>query len=52
MTCSDLAKLDDAKRRQVLKNLSGAQYRDVLAVLKSMPKLNIQYSIEGDLPMI
>ncbi|GMR52909.1 hypothetical protein PMAYCL1PPCAC_23104 [Pristionchus mayeri] len=45
-SCSDLAKLESDKRRQVLNSLSDAQYRDVIIVLTSMPRLHIETTFE------
>ncbi|KAF8366330.1 dnj-29 [Pristionchus pacificus] len=45
-SCSDLAKLDNEKRRQVLNSLTDAQYRDVIIVLTSMPRLHIETAFE------
>ncbi|KIH53743.1 DnaJ domain protein, partial [Ancylostoma duodenale] len=49
-SCGDLAALDGEKRRALLKNLSDEEYRDVLVVLSSMPRLSIQTSfiVEGE----
>ncbi|GMT00018.1 hypothetical protein PENTCL1PPCAC_22192 [Pristionchus entomophagus] len=46
ISCSDLAKLDSDKRRSVLNSLTDAQYRDVIVVLTSMPRLHIETSFE------
>ncbi|VDM68345.1 unnamed protein product [Strongylus vulgaris] len=46
-SCGDLAALDAEKRRCLLKSLSDEQYRDVLVVLSSMPRLSIQTEILG-----
>ncbi|KIH54076.1 DnaJ domain protein, partial [Ancylostoma duodenale] len=49
-SCGDLAALDGEKRRALLKNLSDEEYRDVLVVLSSMPRLSIQtnFIVEGE----
>ncbi|KHJ84229.1 hypothetical protein OESDEN_16060, partial [Oesophagostomum dentatum] len=49
-SCGDLAALDSEKRRSLLKSLSDDEYRDVLVVLSSMPRLSIQTAIvvEGE----
>uniref|UniRef100_A0A1I7XEW2 SEC63 domain-containing protein n=1 Tax=Heterorhabditis bacteriophora TaxID=37862 RepID=A0A1I7XEW2_HETBA len=49
-SCGDLAAMDGEKRRAVLKSLSDQQYRDVLVVLSSMPRLSIQTMVvvEGE----
>lgn len=47
ITCADLANLNENKRRQVLQLLNDAEYNDVIFVLKSMPKLNIEPRFEG-----
>ncbi|CAI4230923.1 unnamed protein product [Auanema sp. JU1783] len=48
--CSDLAAMESEKRRAALKVLSDAQYRDVLVVLTSMPRLSIDTTVvvEGE----
>ncbi|CAD6197255.1 unnamed protein product [Caenorhabditis auriculariae] len=40
-SCHDLAKMDNEKRRGVLRSLTDSEYRDVMVVLSSMPRLNI-----------
>ncbi|PIO59683.1 hypothetical protein TELCIR_18845, partial [Teladorsagia circumcincta] len=49
-SCGDLAALDGEKRRALLKSLSDEEYRDVLVVLSSMPRLSIQTTVvvEGE----
>ncbi|KJH41467.1 DnaJ domain protein [Dictyocaulus viviparus] len=46
-SCGDLAALDGEKRRALLKSLSDEEYRDVLVVLSSMPRLSIQTNTAG-----
>ncbi|VDN04762.1 unnamed protein product [Thelazia callipaeda] len=50
ITCSDLANLNESKRRQVMQSLSDADYNDVIFVLQSMPKLNIDphFEVQGE----
>ncbi|OZC12628.1 hypothetical protein X798_00259 [Onchocerca flexuosa] len=50
ITCADLANLSENKRRQVLQLLNDAEYNDVIFVLKSMPKLNIEprFEVQGE----
>ncbi|VDP35033.1 unnamed protein product [Heligmosomoides polygyrus] len=49
-SCGDLAAMDGEKRRNVLKSLSDEEYRNVLVVLSSMPRLSIQTAVvvEGE----
>ncbi|VDL71752.1 unnamed protein product [Nippostrongylus brasiliensis] len=49
-SCGDLATMDSDKRRALLKSLSDEEYRDILVVLSSMPRLSIQTAIvvEGE----
>lgn len=47
ITCADLANLSEIKRRQVLQSLSDSEYNDIVFVLQSMPKLNIDPHFEG-----
>ncbi|KAK5986397.1 DNaJ domain (Prokaryotic heat shock protein) [Trichostrongylus colubriformis] len=49
-SCGDLAAIDGEKRRALLKSLSDEEYRDVLVVLSSMPRLSIQTTVvvEGE----
>lgn len=46
-SCGDLAAMDGEKRRNVLKSLSDEEYRNVLVVLSSMPRLSIQTAVVG-----
>ncbi|MCP9257866.1 Translocation protein SEC63-like protein [Dirofilaria immitis] len=51
ITCADLANLNENKRRQVLQLLSDAEYNDVIFVLQSMPRLNIEprFEVQGEI---
>ncbi|KAL3998451.1 Sec63 Brl domain family protein [Acanthocheilonema viteae] len=50
ITCADLANLNETKRRQVLQSLSDAEYNDIVFVLQSMPRLNIEprFEVQGE----
>ncbi|VIO96374.1 Uncharacterized protein BM_BM6961 [Brugia malayi] len=50
ITCADLANLNEIKRRQVLQSLSDAEYNDIVFVLQSMPRLNIDphFEVQGE----
>uniref|UniRef100_A0A5S6QE66 J domain-containing protein n=1 Tax=Trichuris muris TaxID=70415 RepID=A0A5S6QE66_TRIMR len=45
-TCADLAQLDRFERRQTLKVLNDRQYNDVMCVLSSMPRVEMQVTFE------
>ncbi|VDN50841.1 unnamed protein product [Dracunculus medinensis] len=49
-TCADLANLSESKRRLILQSLTDAEYRDVIFVLQSMPKLTIEphFEVQGE----
>uniref|UniRef100_A0A914RWF5 Uncharacterized protein n=1 Tax=Parascaris equorum TaxID=6256 RepID=A0A914RWF5_PAREQ len=49
VTCADLANVGEAKRRHILQSLNEPEYRDVIFVLQSMPKLTIETRFEGQL---
>ncbi|KFD53959.1 hypothetical protein M513_05226 [Trichuris suis] len=46
-TCADLAQLDRFERRQTLKILNDRQYNDVMCVLNSMPRVEMEVTFEG-----
>ncbi|CAI5439045.1 unnamed protein product [Caenorhabditis angaria] len=49
-SCNDLAVMDGEKRRSVLRTLTDEEYRDVLIVLSTMPRLQIETKtvVEGE----
>ncbi|PAV91335.1 hypothetical protein WR25_21915 isoform D [Diploscapter pachys] len=49
-TCADLASMQDDKRRTLLKTLTDEEYRDVLLVLATMPRIEISANVivEGE----
>ncbi|PAV76632.1 hypothetical protein WR25_14477 [Diploscapter pachys] len=49
-TCADLASMQDDKRRALLKTLTDEEYRDVLLVLATMPRIEISANVivEGE----
>uniref|UniRef100_A0A915ACS8 J domain-containing protein n=1 Tax=Parascaris univalens TaxID=6257 RepID=A0A915ACS8_PARUN len=50
VTCADLANVGEAKRRHILQSLNEPEYRDVIFVLQSMPKLTIEtrFEVQGE----
>ena len=47
-TCADLASMQDDKRRTLLKTLTDEEYRDVLLVLATMPRIEISTNVIGE----
>ncbi|VDD94742.1 unnamed protein product [Enterobius vermicularis] len=50
LSCADLANIHESKRRYILQSLTEGEYRDVINVLHSMPKLSIDphFEVQGE----
>uniref|UniRef100_A0A914WPP5 J domain-containing protein n=1 Tax=Plectus sambesii TaxID=2011161 RepID=A0A914WPP5_9BILA len=46
VTCSDLAAVENSKRRMMLRKLENDEYKDVLQVLNMMPRISMEYHVE------